>query len=144
MHILHNYEKYSNIIRGKVQKFLLNVEILLESFIFLSKLFQSVMAWQVNLCFPQFLDTLGGLILSLYRVLWLCISRFTRSSNPCEVWLFRHLKTNKHLWYNLCCSRVVQPKVFNMSVANEKKVYLKQSFELSKTGFVLEYLKIVH
>jgi hypothetical protein len=45
MHILHNYEKYLKIIRGKVQrlliKFLLNVEILLESFIFMSKLFQS-------------------------------------------------------------------------------------------------------
>jgi hypothetical protein len=45
MHILHNYEKYLKIIRGKVQrlliKFLLNVEILQESFIFMSKLFQS-------------------------------------------------------------------------------------------------------
>jgi hypothetical protein len=48
MHILHNYEKYLKIIRAKVQrllkKFLLNVEILVDSFIFLSKLFQSVMA----------------------------------------------------------------------------------------------------
>jgi hypothetical protein len=38
-------KKYTGKVQRLLKKFLLNVEILVESFIFLSKLFQSVMAW---------------------------------------------------------------------------------------------------
>jgi hypothetical protein len=104
--------------------------------------------WIINLtplkCFPLFV-----LSISVYNEFIYCSTKkrftlgdlnspyiayslFARSSNPCEVWLFRHLKKQISICdtiYNRC-SKVVQPNVFNASVADEKVVYLKQSWGL--------------